>query len=316
MKGIRKAIRKHILSLLNESRDFDLTQCPLIKLTKDIISEVNKFNYSEELLRAGGLSNETLDRAAFGFTDEDIKTLMPKQLNIKWKDDLENVIWEQEKSGLSKQDWAKKIKLTEPIDVSYENDKFWIEDGHHRYWAAKILKLPLNVNLEIKQNPITKLAPDLDYDDFHRCIFKQVKSLNKNLNESNGSSIFNSSIKQEMASAAQTVYDSWEQNEEGYDEMLGEGGICQDIADALCNVMSKHNIECTTVSQSIGDQHVYSVAKIEDGVYEVDINPYHYETGGGYNWKKIPDVVFDERFIHIQRLSADPEEFNQYTEDY
>jgi ParB-like chromosome segregation protein Spo0J len=70
--------------------------------------------------------------------------------------------------------WGNEINLTEPIDVSYENNRFYIEDGHHRYYAAKILNKPLNVNLEIKMNPITKLAPSLSYDDFHRCIFKQV----------------------------------------------------------------------------------------------------------------------------------------------
>ena len=173
-------LRNHVRQILNESRNFDLSQCPIIKINQDIIEEVNKFNSSEEFLRAGGLSNEALDRAAFGFTDEDIKTLMPKQLNIKWTEDLKGAKFEQqeyERRGMSKERWAAKIKLTEPIDVSYENDKFWLEDGHHRYWAAKILKLPLNVNLEIKQNPVTKLAPELDYDDFHRCIFQQVKNL-------------------------------------------------------------------------------------------------------------------------------------------
>ncbi len=74
--------------------------------------------------------------------------------------------------------WASKIDLSEPIDVAYEKDKFYIEDGHHRYYAAKILNKKLKVNLEIKQNPIEKLAPSLSYDDFHRCVFKQIKNMN------------------------------------------------------------------------------------------------------------------------------------------
>lgn len=151
--------------------------CHELKLTQEIIDEVNRFETSEQFLRAGGLSIEALDRAAFGFTSEDITTLMPNKLHIKWKDDLENVKYEQQKSGLSPIQYAKRIDLSEPIDVSYEKDKFYIEDGHHRYFAAKILKKPLNVNLEIKQNPIVKLGGNLSYDDFHRCIFNQVKNL-------------------------------------------------------------------------------------------------------------------------------------------
>lgn len=156
-------------------------KCPNIKLTQEIINEVSKFNSAEELLRAGGISIEALDRAAFGFSSSDIQTLMPKQLHIKWKDDWENVKWELNKSGLSPKAWSSKVSLEEPIDVSFSKGKFWVEDGHHRLFAAKTLGLPLKVNLEIKQNPIIVLGNDLSYDDFHRCIFAQVKS--QQLNE-------------------------------------------------------------------------------------------------------------------------------------
>ena len=157
--------------------------CPPIKITDEIYNEVNRFNTSEELLRSGGISTQALDRAAFGFAVEDITTLMPHQLHIKWKEDLENVKYEIAndiehlvRNGGDKKKWAEKINLTEPIDVSFEKHKFYIEDGHHRYYAAKILKKPLNINLEIKMNPIEELSPGLGYDDFHRCIFNQVKN--------------------------------------------------------------------------------------------------------------------------------------------
>ncbi len=152
--------------------------CHQIKLTQDIIDEVSRFDSVDALLRAGGISIEALDRAAFGFSDEDIKTLMPKQLHIKWKSDWENVKFEQEKyssRGMSKASWANKINLEEPIDVIFEKGKFYIDDGHHRTYAAKILNKPLNVSLEIKDNPMVKLGGGLSYDDFHRCVFNQVK---------------------------------------------------------------------------------------------------------------------------------------------
>ena len=119
-----------------------------------------------------------------------------------------------------------------------------------------------------------------------------------------------------MAKAAQKEYDEWEQDEEGVDEVLGTGGICQDIAANMASVMSQHGIDCTTVSQSVGEQHVYCICKLQEGVYEVDIPPYAYESGGGYTWRKLPNVTFDESYISIHRLSSDPNDFEQYTEDW
>jgi uncharacterized ParB-like nuclease family protein len=149
------------------------------KYFKDLQKELSKFNSDEELLRSGGLSIELLDRLAHGFSDDDIKNLKPDDLKIKWKGDLENVKYEIKKSGLTPQKWASKINLSEPIDVSYSKNKkgqkgFYIEDGHHRFMAAKILNKNLNVSLEININPITELT-NMGYDEFHRYIFKLYK---------------------------------------------------------------------------------------------------------------------------------------------
>lgn len=99
------------------------------------------------------MSIDELDRAAFGFSRNDIKTLHPSQLNIKWEDDWGNVIAEQQSSGLSQIEWAKKINLSDPIDVVYENGQFKVDDGYHRYYAAKILGTQLPVNIQIKDKP-------------------------------------------------------------------------------------------------------------------------------------------------------------------
>jgi hypothetical protein len=40
---------------------------------------------------------------------------------------------------------------------------------------------------------------------------------------------------------------------------------------------------------------------MKEEAYEIDIHPSTYETGGGYDWKKIPDVVFDGDDIFIGR---------------
>lgn len=120
------------------------------------------------------------------------------------------------------------------------------------------------------------------------------------------------SLLPQLVQAAQKEYDEWQQDAEGNDEMLGSGGICQEIADAICDVLSRNNIDCMHVSAQVGEQHVWTVAKFEEGVYEIDIHPSYYETGGGYNWKKIPDVVFDDEMISIGRLSSDPNEFEKF----
>lgn len=151
------------------------------KYVDDLKKELSKFKSDEELLRAGGISIETLDRLAYGFSSEDIKTINPNDLKVKWKDDLENVKYEIKKSGLTPKQWASKINLSEPIEVSYWGDNkhkigFYIEDGHHRYMAAKILNKTLNVNLEIKVNSISTINPNLGYDDFNRYIFKIFKN--------------------------------------------------------------------------------------------------------------------------------------------
>lgn len=166
------------VKLLKSQNLFENTfDCQGIKITPEIAKEIAKYSSAEELLRAGGISNEALDRAAFGFTETDIKTLMPDQLKIKWKTDWANVKYEIEiavKKGISKIQWAKTINLTEPIDVVFENGNFYVDDGHHRTYAAKILNKPLNVNLEIRDNPFKYLGV-FDYDQYHKCAFKYVK---------------------------------------------------------------------------------------------------------------------------------------------
>lgn len=159
-----------------------------------------------------------------------------------------------------------------------------------------------------------QIKQHLIYSDIYKKVNKQIDKMNVNENLSLPN------LKQSLAEAAQKAYDEWEQDEKGFDEMLGTGGICQDIAEYMTNVLSGYGIECSTVSQQSGEQHVYVVAKIEEdsdileqeGVYIFDISPYTYETGGGYNWKKIPDVKFDESDIIINRLDFDPNSFETY----
>jgi len=110
-------------------------------------------------------------------------------------------------------------------------------------------------------------------------------------------------LRSEFRDAAQAEYDSWHQDETGYSSSHDHyGGICGEIAEAICNILEDNNISSTTFSPSIGDVHVWAVADIDGEAYRVDIIPQVYETGGGYTWRKIPDVTFDERDIIIQSM--------------
>lgn len=121
-------------------------------------------------------------------------------------------------------------------------------------------------------------------------------------------------VKDEMVKVAQEQYDAWKQDHNGQNDELGSGGICHLIADDLINVLYRHKIENVQSVCSNYEQHVYVVGQFKEGIYEIDI-PYDvYETGGGYTWKKIPDVQFSRNDIVISRLSSDPSEYSNYVD--
>lgn len=117
----------------------------------------------------------------------------------------------------------------------------------------------------------------------------------------------------EMVPRVQFVYDQWDQSDEEFgDPELGFGGICQNVAEQISEVVSTGtDFDVTTVSSQVGEQHVWTVVKTPDGVYSIDIPPYLYETGGGYNWQKSMEVQFDPSYFVIDLISADPEDFGE-----
>lgn len=117
-------------------------------------------------------------------------------------------------------------------------------------------------------------------------------------------------VRLQMAQAAQAVYDRWEQDPDGMDDEFGSGGICQDIADAMQDVLSHLGVDAIPIDNNgIDEQHVWLVAKFQEGVYEIDLPPSVYETGGGYTWRKIPDVQFQPSDIVFGKYSSNPADF-------
>lgn len=112
-------------------------------------------------------------------------------------------------------------------------------------------------------------------------------------------------LRGQLAEAAQVVYDEWDEE----DEDLAGGGVCDLIADEMVRVLDEHDIDAVTFQASVGENHIFTVAATDDGVFSIDIPPHVYEVGAGYQWTKIPGVVFDEDDVVIGRLSNDPDDF-------
>lgn len=118
----------------------------------------------------------------------------------------------------------------------------------------------------------------------------------------------------ELALAAKAVWDLWDQDPEGMDPELGAGGICQDVASAMAEALGRMGVEhVTTMHASVGENHVFVVALLDDGVYSIDIPPHVYEIGSGYVWRKREDAVFDASCVTFERLDGrmDPEAFEE-----
>lgn len=116
-------------------------------------------------------------------------------------------------------------------------------------------------------------------------------------------------LRPKMVEAAQKVYDQWEQNEEGHDEELGAGGICDQVSDALGSVISENisGVELFAGGQE-GDDHAYVIVQLEKEAFGVDIPPGVYESGGGYNWRKKQGVKFIPEYVVIFPVPMQDEE--------
>ncbi len=105
-------------------------------------------------------------------------------------------------------------------------------------------------------------------------------------------------LRPQLAAAAQQVYDGWEGD--GEDPELGSGGICDEVAEIMGNVLSEKvaDIEIFDGGQE-GDDHAWVVAQRDGEAYGIDIPPGVYESGGGYNWRKKTGVVIQPDHVVV-----------------
>jgi 2'-5' RNA ligase/GNAT superfamily N-acetyltransferase len=118
-------------------------------------------------------------------------------------------------------------------------------------------------------------------------------------------------IRGNCAKRAQQVYDAWEPGSifntaEGGDVEFGEGGICDMIAEEIGDLLASLGIDFTQGGQD-GDDHAWVVAYNDKEAFGVDIPHQLYERGGGYSWKKVPNVTFSASDVNIFPTDIDRE---------
>ena len=104
-------------------------------------------------------------------------------------------------------------------------------------------------------------------------------------------------LKPQMAQAAQEVYDQWDDD---YVEFMGQGGICDEIAREIGDVIASsiYDVDIAEGGQE-GDDHAWIIAYNNSEMYGVDIPHSLYEVGSGYSWQKIDGVIFSPNNIEI-----------------
>jgi hypothetical protein len=104
-------------------------------------------------------------------------------------------------------------------------------------------------------------------------------------------------LRPQLAQAAQQVYDEnvFVNNQDPEEEH----GICDEISEAMQGVIaSSEDVELHEGGQD-GDDHAWIIVTADREAYGVDIAPGVYETGGGYNWKLLPGIVFKPEDVDI-----------------
>jgi hypothetical protein len=108
-----------------------------------------------------------------------------------------------------------------------------------------------------------------------------------------------SGLRDHLASAAMTVYESWEQDEDGIDPMLGGGGICDEIAKEIGNILARNGFDIGDGGQ---DDHAWVVAVMDGRAFSVDIPCRLYETGAWYSWTKKKNVQLTGKDVEIHEI--------------
>lgn len=124
------------------------------------------------------------------------------------------------------------------------------------------------------------------------------------------------SILADLATAAISDYESWEQDEEGYSEEYGVGGICDTIAESLVGVFELKKPEALSDWESFTmyTEHnchtdLYVVNHKIKKIFQLGLDPSYYESGGGYTWKKRDEHSISDESFYLTDTYLDYENF-------
>lgn len=117
-------------------------------------------------------------------------------------------------------------------------------------------------------------------------------------------------IARDLARAAQEVYDDWDQVD-GYSDAYGTGGICDDVAADMAQVITRKLRVDAYPQYNEYDTHTSVFVQVDEirALIKVDIHPSYYEEGYGYTWQKIPNVRFKGDMVTV-------EDFSDFYEEY
>lgn len=108
---------------------------------------------------------DKLDRWAFGVIGDEIIKLDPKDVTIVHQADLENAKHQASRYSGGPKIWGASVSLGDPVDVSVtRHGEFVLEDGHHRYLAAKLTGRKLKAKVTVKGKPIEHLLKEAKLD--------------------------------------------------------------------------------------------------------------------------------------------------------
>jgi hypothetical protein len=111
------------------------------------------------------------------------------------------------------------------------------------------------------------------------------------------------SLRSKIIEAAQKILDEWSQDEEGMDEEFGGGGACDQISNAITDIIGQNIPNVNFMDGGMeGDDHAYPIIYNDEKAFIIDIPNYIYEIGGGYSWRKIPNVILKENDVVIEEI--------------
>jgi len=110
----------------------------------------------------------------------------------------------------------------------------------------------------------------------------------------------------QLAEAAISVYNNWDQNDDGHSEEYGSGGICDKVAEEMASTFEdlkpeelKNWYGFTFYKDWQCHTDFYIVNHEIDAMMEIGLHPSFYETGGGYTWKKNKEHNISKDAFHI-----------------